>query len=195
MTRIALKSEDQLDAEARTRIRGLIGPAVPIPNLWLLIGNAPELLKPWTEFSWPLRKVRYAPTVICELMILRTAQLSHAEYTWAHHWGLVIAAGGTERQLASLSSWRQSDLFSTPEKAALGLADELVVTGRVSDAVFKAARESFEPAALTQLIMLISFYVCVTRFTAALELDLEPHYLGVPSMRASTPGAHLPNTE
>ena len=182
MTRITLKAEGELDAATCTHIRGLIGQQSAIPNLWLLIANAPGLLKAWTDFSWPLRKSRHVAPGLCELMIMRTAQLSRAQYSWAHHWSVAIAAGIGEQQLVALSNWRKSDLFNNSERAALGLADELVQTGRVSDAAFKALRDAFDEPAVTQLVMVVAFYICVARFTSALELDLEPQYVDKPPL-------------
>src|SRR5271155_1597717 len=138
MTRLAPKTEEELDAATRAHIRGLIGHGPAIPNLWLLIANAPGLLKAWTDFSWPLRKSPHLAPGLCELMIMRTAQLSHAEYSWAHHWGVAIAAGVGEQKLSALSTWRESNLYSDREQAALSLADELVQTGRVAGATFEA---------------------------------------------------------
>src|SRR5258705_10556107 len=99
------------------------------PNLYRGLGNHPKLVAAWTEFSKTLRYDTRTPRELRELVILRGAQLMGSEYEWAQHLKMARKAGVREEQIAALAGWRASDLFSSKEKAALGIA-EAVTQGR-----------------------------------------------------------------
>lgn len=182
MTRIPLKTDDELDPATRALFEGMVQRGGKVPDLYRLLANAPELLQAWTDLAWPLRAVDHAGRALRELLIMRTAQLTGARYEWAHHWPLAVAAGVTEDELHALADWRSSRLFTAEQRAALGLADEMVRDGHPSDAAFAPVRELFDDKAVIQIALTVAFYVCVARFAGAFELDLEPGYESVPPL-------------
>src|SRR5207249_6033483 len=102
------------------------------PNLYRALGNHPQLIAAWTEFSRALRYESRTPRALRELVILRGAQLMRSEYEWAQHLKMARASGVREAQIAALDKWRTSHEFDEQEKAALELG-EAVTTGHVSD--------------------------------------------------------------
>jgi alkylhydroperoxidase family enzyme len=178
--RLPLKQDKDLDAGTLALFEGIVQRGGQIPDLYRLLAHAPDLLKAWTDLAWPLRNVGYASRGLRELMIMRTAQLDGADYEWAHHWRLALGAGITERQLTELADWQTSDCYSLAERAALAFADELIKTGHISDGTFEAVRAEFDGASVIQLVLTISFYVCVARFSEAFQLEIEPKYRSVP---------------
>jgi len=180
VTRLPLIRDDELDAATRTLFEGIVRRGGEVPDLYRLLGHAPDLLKAWTDLAWPLRNANHAGRGLRELLIMRTAQLTGAAYEWAHHWPLALAAGISERQLWELDAWRTSGCFTGTERAALALADELLGTGQISDQVFEAVRAEFDGASLIHLVLTVSFYVCVARFAGAFQLEIEPKYQTVP---------------
>jgi alkylhydroperoxidase family enzyme len=191
MTRIPLKTDDELDPDTRLLFEEMVGRGSSVPDLYRLLANAPKLLKAWTDLAWPLRSTGHVARGLRELLIMRTALLVGAEYEWAHHWPLAIAAGVSEIQLHALSDWRSSDAFDHSERAALAFADELVETGHVSDGAFTALAAHFDAPGLIQIALTLSFYVCVARFAHAFSLALESAYARFPALpdRADTSGA------
>src|ERR1700682_3235938 len=92
------------------------------PNLYKALGNHPQLVAAWTEFSKVLRHDTRTPRALRELVILRGAQLIRSEYEWAQHLPMARKAGVREAQISALSKWRASKEFDAREEAGLAPA-------------------------------------------------------------------------
>ena len=143
------------------------------PNLYRALGNHPQLIAAWTEFSRALRYESRTPRALRELVILRGAQLMRSEYEWAQHLKMARASGVREAQIAALASWRGSGEFDAREKSALALA-EAVTEGRVSDEVYAEACAQFDHAEYVELALTAAFYAMVGRMLDAMAVPLEP---------------------
>jgi AhpD family alkylhydroperoxidase len=145
----------------------------PVPTLYRALANAPELLAAWTQFAWPLRFASHTPRALRELLILRVAQLTGAEYEWVQHHRMALEAGVDAELIASLSDWRTSDRVDELTRAALAVTDELVLAGTVGDATFAALADHLDARGLVELILTASFYCCVSRVLNALHIDID----------------------
>lgn len=143
------------------------------PNLYKALGNHPELVAAWAEFSKTLRHDTRTPRALRELVILRGAQVMRSEYEWAQHLAMARKAGVSEAKIKNLASWRTSSEFSEQEKAALALA-EAVTEGRVSDEVYARAKKHFDDHDYVELALLAAFYAMVGRMIDAMGVELEP---------------------
>jgi len=143
------------------------------PNLYRALGNHPELVAAWAEFSKTLRHDTRTPRALRELVILRGAQVMRSEYEWAQHLAMARKAGVSEAKIKNLASWRTSSEFSEQEKAALALA-EAVTEGRVSDEVYARAKKQFDDHDYVELALLAAFYAMVGRMIDAMGVELEP---------------------
>jgi alkylhydroperoxidase family enzyme len=143
------------------------------PNLYKALGNHPELVAAWTEFSRTLRYDTRTPRALRELVILRGAQLMGSEYEWAQHLAMARKAGVREAQIGSLSAWRTSSQFDAREKAALALG-EAVTLGRVSDEVHAMAMKEFDAHDYVEIALVAAFYAMVGRMLDAMGVELEP---------------------
>lgn len=147
------------------------------PNLYRGLGNHPELLAAWTEFSKVLRHDTRTPRALRELVILRGAQLMRSEYEWAQHLRMARKAGVREAQISALARWRDSAEFDDKEKAALRLA-EAVTEGRVSDEVYREVARHFDHHDYVELAIVAAFYAMVGRMLDAMGIELEPDLEG-----------------
>lgn len=143
------------------------------PNLYKALGNHPELVAAWAEFSKTLRHDTRTPRALRELVILRGAQVMRSEYEWAQHLAMARKAGVSEAKIENLASWRTSSEFSEQEKAALALA-EAVTEGRVSDEVYARAKKHFDDHDYVELALVAAFYAMVGRMIEAMGVELEP---------------------
>ncbi len=91
------------------------------------------------------------------LVNLRASQLNGCAYCLVTHAGDLRAAGEDQRRLDVLPAWREVDLFSERERAALALTEAvtLVAEGHVPDDAVAAASAHFAPDELAQLVMAI----------------------------------------
>lgn len=147
---------------------------VPVPNLYRVMGHAPALLRGWLDFAWPLRLNAKTPRSLRELLILRGAQISGANYEWVHHVAMALAAGVPQAQIDALLDWPTATVFSASERAVLRLADEVTRGPAASKECIEQLRQhGFDAEAIVELTLTASFYVCVARFLLSMQVPLE----------------------
>ncbi len=100
------------------------------------------------ELNQPLR----------ELIKLRASQINGCAFCIDMHYKDARAVGETEQRLYMLDAWRETDLYSERERAALELCEAvtLITSGHVPDHVWEQARAAFEERELGQVLFAIS---------------------------------------
>ena len=95
---------------------------------------------------------------LLDLVRLRASQLNGCAYCVDVHSRDALAAGQTERRLLTLSTWRETPLFTPRERAALELTEAITTLADhpVSDEIFDAAAAHFPEAELAQLIWTVA---------------------------------------
>ncbi len=157
------------DPALKKRLEELWGKPV---NLYRALGNHPALTAAWTEFANSIRHDSRTPRALRELMILRTAQLAHSEYEWAHHLRMARKAGVAEAKIAALANWRTGAAFDAKERAALALT-EAVMACKVTDEVHAEAKRHFSDAEYVELSLTAGFYAMVSRMLDAMRVELD----------------------
>jgi AhpD family alkylhydroperoxidase len=91
---------------------------------------------------------------LLNLVKLRASQINGCAYCLDMHAKDARAAGESPQRLDVLAAWREVQLFSERERAALALAESitLVADTHVPDDVVAAARAQFTPEELVQLV-------------------------------------------
>ncbi|GAB1339433.1 carboxymuconolactone decarboxylase family protein [Streptomyces sp. E-15] len=81
--------------------------------------------------------------VLVELINLRVSQLNGCAYCLHVHTRAALRAGDTPQRLGVLAAWRDADLFTPAERAALALAEATTTAadGAAQDAAYAAARD------------------------------------------------------
>src|SRR5690242_9008244 len=94
---------------------------------------------------------------LLELVKMRASQINGCAYCLDMHSKDARAAGETEQRLYLLDAWREADLYSERERAALEWTEALtlVTEGHVPDAVYAAVREHFSEAELVDLSLAV----------------------------------------
>jgi alkylhydroperoxidase family enzyme len=144
--------------------------------LYRALANAPHLLEPYSALAQALRHDAVTPRELRELCILRVAHLTGSGYEWSHHRKMAAAEGIGDAKVRDVVAWRDSTAFTDAERAALRLVDEAHAM-EVTDETVAALGEHFEPAAVTELIVLASLYEAVARLIQALGIEVEEEYL------------------
>jgi AhpD family alkylhydroperoxidase len=93
-----------------------------------------------------------------ELVKLRASQINGCAFCLDMHWKDARAAGESEERLYLLPAWREVQVYSDREKAALDLCEAmtLIHDGHVPDDVWHRARSAFDDAELAQLVFQIT---------------------------------------
>ncbi|MFT4039814.1 MAG: carboxymuconolactone decarboxylase family protein [Thermomicrobiales bacterium] len=110
--------------------------------------------------------------LLLELVKTRASQINGCAFCLDMHTKDARAMGETEQRLYLLPAWRDTDLYTPRERAALAWTEAVTVIAedRVPDAVFDEVRPHFsddELAALTMAIVAINGY---NRFNVAFRL-------------------------
>lgn len=92
-----------------------------------------------------------------ELVRVRASQLNGCAYCVDMHTKDARAAGETEQRLYALPAWRETPFFTTKERAALALTENvtLMASNHVPAAAYDAAAEQLSPAEIGALLSLI----------------------------------------
>jgi len=106
-----------------------------------------------------------------ELVKVRASQLNGCAFCVDMHVREARGLGESEERLHHLVVWRESPLFSPPERAALAYTEAATALGPggVSDAVWEAARAAFEPEALAALVAQVALINAFNRIAVPLR--------------------------
>ena len=94
-----------------------------------------------------------------------------------HNVELGRALGLTQAQIDLLhgEGWRESDLFSEKEKAAIGWAEEVThLRAKQNEAAFEAMRRNFTTRQIVELTFICGMWNLSGRVAEALHLVVEP---------------------
>jgi len=119
------------------------------------------------------RKAPLSP-VLRSLLMTRVSQLCHCAFCIdANSLRLAERAGALDK-VQAVSHWRESDVFSDEECAALAYAEAVSATPPQVDDVVKARlKRHFTDDAITEMTALIAFQNLSARFNAALDIPAQ----------------------
>lgn len=152
-------------------------------NLFSTLAHHPALLKRWSQFGGKLLFGGRLSHRDREVLILRTAANTGAEYEWGHHQGLARGAGLTSEEIDALAGpLSESDDTIGPEDALLvRAADELHAHQVLSDDTWAALAERYDEQQLIEICMVVGQYHMVAFTARSLGVQLEAGYEGFPS--------------
>ena len=93
--------------------------------------------------------------LLYELIKIRASQINGCAFCLDMHTRDASKLGESDRRLHLIAAWRDTDLFTERERAALALTEAvtLVSVDHVPDAVWDAAARLFDPAELSAVLM------------------------------------------
>jgi AhpD family alkylhydroperoxidase len=104
---------------------------------------------------------------VVELVKIRASQLNGCAYCLDMHSHDALKIGESQRRLLVLAAWRETDMFTEQERAALALTEamtNLPAHQDVPDDVYDAAAEVFAERQLTILVWAIAVINTFNRF-------------------------------
>ncbi|MCA0231491.1 MAG: carboxymuconolactone decarboxylase family protein [Bacteroidetes bacterium] len=90
-----------------------------------------------------------------ELMKVRASQLNQCAFCIDMHATSALKNGETAKRLLLLDAWKETDLFSEEEKAALAVVEDitLIHQGGLTEATYQNAQKYYDEKSIAQLIM------------------------------------------
>ena len=110
--------------------------------------------------------------VLRSLVTVRVSQINWCEFCVDINAANVLKRGGGIQKLEHLSTFRDSELFSESEKAALAYAESMTYSDQRPDKThFEALRQYFNDDAIIELTGLIAFQNMSSKFNASLGVQ------------------------
>lgn len=183
MPRLEPRPIDVSDAPAREVFALLAGDGRSPSPLYRTLAHSPPILKAWAAMARPLRSSTSVSGAIRELIILKIAQETHADYAWAYHVPEALRSGVSPQQLAALESWESGPAFNSRERAVLAYVEQVTAMA-VDDETYRSLTTQFAEQEVIEITVIASFYACVARVLQALQIEVDPQFK--PFLPAST---------
>jgi AhpD family alkylhydroperoxidase len=131
---------------------------------------APEGLAKLRELEHYLNNGAGIEASLRELIRLRVSQVNGCEFCVRFHTAELKKVNETAERIAGLEDWRNSELFSKRERAALAWAEAVtnIQDGHAPDAVYQVVREQFTDVETVNLTLLIATINTWNRISIAL---------------------------
>ncbi|CAN5766797.1 carboxymuconolactone decarboxylase family protein [soil metagenome] len=148
-------------------------------NLFTTLARHPRLLKRWSAFGGLLLTGGVLPARDREVLILRTAANTGADYEWGHHLPIGRSTGLSDDEMAGLAS-TEAVTGSAHDAVLVRAADELHIDAVISDATWAALAEVYDTQQLIEVPMVVGQYHLVAFTLNSLGVQLEAGFEGPP---------------
>jgi len=171
VSRLPAQQEPPIDPIAAEVFRNIEAHGGRILNVHRMSLNAPKMFRATAAYAGAMRRDMSLSRELCELVIVRTAQLQNCPYVLSVHVRMARECGVTEGQLAALDTGTSSDLFDQRERAALAHTELMATDGKsVDDAAFARLAAVFNPQEIVELSTLCGYYIGSCRCLNALGM-------------------------
>ena len=141
-------------------------------NVMRMMLLAPTCMPPFVRLGAAVLGMQKLDARLREIVILRVATLSRADYEWTQHVAIGKAVGVTEDEISALKSGDPAAL-DPQAKLVVKFTEECVREVRVSDATFSEAQAEFSSQEIAELVITIGYYMMIARFLETLDVDGE----------------------
>jgi alkylhydroperoxidase family enzyme len=172
--------EEPDEATSKTLAQTLVSTSDRPLAIFRTLAHHPRLLKRFNVLGGLFMAHGELPARERELVVLRVAWRSHAEYEWSQHVIIARQAGIDDVTIAAVAD-EGSALWTRAERDLFGFVDELLDTADVGDAMWDAQRERWTDAQLIELVMLVGFYRMAAGFLNVLGVQPEARLPGWPA--------------
>ena len=108
------------------------------------------------------------------LVTVRVSQINHCPFCVDLNSATLMKRGASPEKIEALARWRESELFSQREHAALDYAEAMTLSqGGVDDGLMDQMRRHFDDDAIVELTALIAFQNMSSKFNAALGVPAQ----------------------
>jgi alkylhydroperoxidase family enzyme len=177
--RIPPLPEAERDAGANELLDPLSVEGVDL-NIFTTLVRHPRLFKRWSAFGGTLLFRGELPARDRELLILRTAWNTRAEYEWGHHASIALGTGLSQEDVSRVADGPEAPGWSPSDADLLRVADELHRDASVSDATWSALAGRYDELQLIEVCMLVVQYHLVAFLLNSLGVEREPGVAGFP---------------
>ena len=151
-----------------------------IPNSILTMSRRPAIARAFMQLN---QAVLYEGTVDEELKMLVSliaSQAAGCRYCQAHMANLSSIYKASDKKIAEVWSFEESDLFSDAERAALRLAvNASIIPNQASQEDFDQLAIHFDEGQIVEIVASIALFGYLNRWNDTMATDLETYPAGV----------------
>jgi 4-carboxymuconolactone decarboxylase len=149
-------------------------------NVFKTLVRHPKLLKRWRPFAnHILFKSSLAPRER-EMLILRVAWVSRAEYEWAHHQESGQRAGLSDAEIVRIAAGPDAPGWTKVEAALLRAVDELHRSSRIGSATWATLADTYDTAQLMDVVFTVGNYTALAMALNSFGVALDEGLRGFP---------------
>lgn len=109
-----------------------------------------------------------------EIVILRVGKLSGASYEIKQHTAVARRVGLSDKKIQAIGEYPETDfVFDDAERDLIAFTDAVVHETTPPEDVFRRVEGRYSRSQLVELVLLIGFYMMVSRVMNTFEIDLE----------------------
>ena len=143
-------------------------------NVFKVAAHSPELMQSWWAMMALLFTRLELEPRLRELAILRLFQLTRCPYGFAHHVRIGRDVGITDKEVAALASYAESDGFSPLDKLVLQYTDAVTQLRDDAPSLAGALRAHLSEREVVELTFCIANWNLMAHLLLPLEVELEP---------------------
>jgi alkylhydroperoxidase family enzyme len=178
--RITPLGPEQLTPQQREMISQQIREGGSALNLYATMLQHPGLYAPRASFGTYLRSETSLPPRTRELLIMRTAFLTGAEYEWSHHVERARAVGLTDGEIARIAAGPEAAGWNEEGRAVLRAADELRREAFISDGAWAVLSKQYDIKQLIEIVFTVGGYTMTSLAINSFGIQTEPGYPAFP---------------
>ncbi len=153
-----------------------IGDQPPL-NLFRVLANAPEAARGFLALGGALLRRGELDPQLRELVIVRVGILSGADYEVHQHRQVARLVGVPTEKIEALDGALDSPAFTAHERDVLRFTDAVLEQVKAPDDLYQPVAASLSEGELCELLLVIGFYMLVSRVLENLEVEIEEENL------------------
>jgi 4-carboxymuconolactone decarboxylase len=147
------------------------------PNVLTTLMHHPRLAGPWLTYNAVLLRDPTLEPRVRELLVLRVAWCTRAEYEWVQHVRLAPRVGISPEEIEAVTRGADDEAWSPLEADLLRAADQLLAGFRVDDDLWARLSGHFNERELVELVFVVGTYTCLAMAFNSFGMQLDPELI------------------
>jgi alkylhydroperoxidase family enzyme len=145
----------------------------PPLNLYRMLPHAGKVAEGFLALGGAILRENTLDSKLREIAILRTGILCGASYEVHQHRRVARHVGLADDKIAALEKGADRSALDETETMVLEFTDQVVLHVKAPDAMFGALCARLSQGEVAELVVVIGFYMLVSRFLENFEVDIE----------------------
>ena len=143
------------------------------PNIHNVFANHPDLLRAWIPFRNHVVRSSTLTGHQRELLILRNAHNTKAQYEWDHHVIRGRDAGLTDEEIARVKQGPSARGWTQEEALLLTVADEIQARQHLGEATWGNLCNTFDDRQILDIIVTVGMYMLLSTVVNTAQVPMD----------------------